>query len=317
MSALPKRTAGAEAFGARAFGMVRRRLRPVVGRVMSNWPGRILLRTGAAFVRLELFDRSMMLAAQLFTSVFPLLIMAAVVFGQRYGDQVADAAGLPEGTRRVLDEALAGGGFSAFGVFGALIVLISSTSLARAMIRAFGAIWLLPRIRRDVRFAWRLLAAVVLLAAAVVLVRLLILLAGRLPVSYLAVPVLTFAADSALAVALPWILLARAVPLRLLVPGGVVFGLMMLAVRPMGAVYLPRALLVSLDRYGTIGLAFTYIGWLYILSFCYLGAAVVGHVLAQDESRLGRFIRGGEQAPWQPVTPDGEPAPVAGNGSQM
>jgi membrane protein len=165
------------------------------------------------------------------------------------------------------------------------------------MIRTYGAIWSLPRLRRSLRGAWRLLAAVVLLALSVVVVRLLIWLAGKAPMPYLTTPVLVLVADSALAVALPWILLAGRLPARLLVPGAVVFGLAMLAVRPAGSVYLPHALQVSADRYGTIGLAFTYIGWLYILSFCYLAAAAVGQVLAQDEGHLGRLIRGRSTTP--------------------
>jgi membrane protein len=281
-----------------ALARVPRWLRPVVRWTMSSWPGRILLRTAAAFVRMELFDRAMTLAAQLFTSIFPLLIMAAVFLGREYGGQVADAIDLPESTRRVLDEAReTSGGFSSFGVFGAAIVLISATSLTRAMIRAYGAIWALPRQRRSLRNAWRLLAAVVLLALFVVVLRLLIWLAGTSSLPRLTTPVLKLVADSALAVALPWILLAGRVPARLLVPGAVVFGLAMLAVRPAGSVYLPHALQVSVDRYGTIGLAFTYIGWLYILSFCYLAAAAVGQVLAQDEGRLGQLIRGGSATP--------------------
>ncbi|HEU5471007.1 MAG TPA: YhjD/YihY/BrkB family envelope integrity protein [Actinophytocola sp.] len=298
MSVVPER-----APWSKAFDPLRRRLQPVTKWAMANWPGRILLRTVAAVVRVELLDRAMTLAAQLFTSVFPLFIMAAVMFGKRYDNQIADAVGLPEGTRQVLDEALAGGGFSAFGVLGAVIVLISSTSLARTMIRGYGTIWRLPRPRRSMRSAWRLPAAVLLLVVLVVLERLLVWLTGRFPVPPLTTPVLTFLAGTALAVALPWILLAGALPTRLLLPGGIVFGLTMLAVRPVGSIYLPHALEVSADRYGTIGLAFTYIGWLYILSLCYLAAAIVGQVLAQDEGRLGQLIRGRAALP-APDQPD-------------
>jgi membrane protein len=78
----------------------------------------------------------------------------------------------------------------------------------------------------------------------------------------------------------------------MLVPGACVFALVMLVVRPVGAVYLPRALQASDDRYGTIGLAFTYISWLYVLSFCLLGAAVLGRELAEHEGAIGRFARG-------------------------
>jgi membrane protein len=48
-----------------------RRLRPVAEWTMSHWPGRIFVRGVAAAARVELFDRSMTIAAQLFTSVFP------------------------------------------------------------------------------------------------------------------------------------------------------------------------------------------------------------------------------------------------------
>lgn len=288
-----------------ALERVPRRLQPVARWTMSHWPGRILVRTAAAFVRLELFDRSMTLAAQLFTSIFPLLLMAAVFLGRDLSDLVDEVVGLPDTTQRILNEAMAGGGgFSSFGVLGALIVLISSMSLARALIRTYGAVWSLPRQRNNLRNIWRLLAAVVLLAISVVVVRLLIWLGDRSPLPHLATPFLTLVADSALAVAVPWILLARRLPARLLVPGAAVFGLAMLAVRPASSVYLPHALQVSADRYGTIGLAFTYIGWLYILSFCYLGAAMIGQVLAQDEGRLGMLIRGGAATPPAPSSAD-------------
>jgi membrane protein len=81
--------------------------------------------------------------------------------------------------------------------------------------------------------------------------------------------------------------MGHAVPPRALAAGAVIFGLVMLVVHPVGSVYLPRALQTSADRYGTIGVAFTYIGWLYILAFCLLMTAILGQVVAQDEGPLG------------------------------
>ena len=46
-------------------------------RLMQLWPGRTVLRSLQAFTRVELFDRSMTVAAQLFTSIFPILILLA------------------------------------------------------------------------------------------------------------------------------------------------------------------------------------------------------------------------------------------------
>ena len=97
--------------------------------------------------------------------------------------------------------------------------------------------------------------------------------------------------DFALAIILPRLLLGGRPPVRLLVPSGCAFALAMAAVRPVGLAYLPHALQISDDRYGTIGLAFTYISWLYVLSFCLLVTAVLGRVVADDEGVLGRLVR--------------------------
>ncbi len=65
----------------------------------------------------------------------------------------------------------------------------------------------------------------------------------------------------------------------------------MLAVRPALAAWLPRALDESADRYGSIGVAFTYLASLYTTSFCFLAASVVGQVIATDRGAIGRWIR--------------------------
>jgi membrane protein len=70
------------------------------------------------------------------------------------------------------------------------------------------------------------------------------------------------------------------------------FGAVMLFVRPASAVYLPHALNSSAERYGSIGVAFTYIAWLYVVAFCFLLTGVMGKVIATDEGRFGAWIRG-------------------------
>jgi membrane protein len=114
----------------------------------------------------------------------------------------------------------------------------------------------------------------------------------QLPLPHLSVAALLLLADIGVAVLLPRLLLGGSVPARLLLAGGVIFGLAMLVVRPVGSVYLPRALATSADRYGTIGVAFTYISWLYVVAFCVLLSTILGRVLALDESRAGQVLRG-------------------------
>ena len=66
----------------------------------------------------------------------------------------------------------------------------------------------------------------------------------------------------------------------------------MMTVRPATQAWLPRALETSADRYGSIGVAFTYLTWLYIASWVLLATAVLGQVIAIDPGRLGERIRG-------------------------
>jgi membrane protein len=258
----------------------------------DRWPGRVGLGVTAAIIRLEIFDRAMTLAAQLFTSIFPLLIMFAVLLGRSFDEELDHVVKVPDEVARVLDEAINGGGFSTFGVVGGLIVLISTTSLARAFARTYATIWSLPRPRSNPRHAWRWLVAVLVLTLSIVGIKVLVRFAMDGPAPYATTALLTFAADCGGALFVPWLLTARKVPARMLLPGAALFGLTMLVIRPAGSIYLPHALEVSEARFGTIGVAFTYIGWLYVLSFAYLATAAAGQVIATDRGRLGQMIRG-------------------------
>ena len=116
--------------------------------LMDRWPGRVALRVATGLRRIQVFDRAMTIAAQLFTSVFPIIIMGAAIFG---ADQVSSAVSsigsLPQDTQDLLDEVTTGGDTATFGVLGILVVLVSATSLSRAMIRAYDAVWMNGRTR--------------------------------------------------------------------------------------------------------------------------------------------------------------------------
>lgn len=271
------------------------RLQRVAGWVLGHWLGRILTRSLAGCLRIDIFDRAMTIAAQTFTSVLPILILIATWAGAGAADETTEAIGLPDESATLLDEAVRGAGDTAFGVIGALIVVVSATSLSRALNRALTAVWALPRPRNRLASAWRWLAAVVVLALSIVLVRGLVAVAGELQPPRAWQSATAFAADFAVAVFLPWVLLAGAVRPRLLVPGAALFAAVMLLVRPVSALWLPRALESSADRFGSIGVAFTYLAWLYVVSFCFLATAVIGQVIAADDGRIGRRIRSGNR----------------------
>ena len=292
--AAPSRDPHPDEFETRIAGVlavVPGRLRPPIAWLARRPIAKLIAQAAAGLVQVQIFDRAMTLAAQVFTSVFPLIIMAGVVFGRDEGGRLSDFAHLPEASRQVIDDALSNRGFSTFGVVGCLIVLLSSTGLARALARAYALVWTVRGPPAGPAAAWRWLVVVLTLAAFAVGTRVLGWLTTRLPLSHLSSSVLLLLADCALAVLLPCLLLGRAVPARMLLPGAAAFAAVMLVVRPVGSVYLPRALQTSADRYGTIGVAFTYIGWLYVVAFGLLLAAIVGQVIAQDQGGLGRLIR--------------------------
>ena len=121
-------------------------LQPVLGWLLSRWLGRVAINGLREFVRLDMFDRSITIAAQFFSSsVIPILILLMTWASRRDTHRMLDALNLPEEARSVLEGAIQGAGTAPFGIAGVLIVLVSSTSLSRALTRALTAIWGSPQ----------------------------------------------------------------------------------------------------------------------------------------------------------------------------
>jgi len=276
---------------------VANRLQPLVRWLGLHWAGRVVFATVAEFRRLEIFDRSMALGAQLFTSVVPILIMLSVWVGDSASQQFANAVTMPSAAAEVLDQALVEPGGAAFGVIGSLFVLISATSLSRALTRSMATIWLLPRPKTHLSSAWRWVAVVIALALSVVGARALGELTDALPPRHTWTLVIAFVLDVLGTVFLPWLLLAGKVPARRLVPGAILFALILLVGRPIARAFLPGALEESADRYGSIGVAFTYLALLYFAALAFLGTMILGHVITEDQGRLGHYFRRGRPTP--------------------
>jgi membrane protein len=267
------------------------RWRSLVTWLGSNWPGRIVVRTLRSVNRVELFDRSMTVAAQLFTCIFPILILLATVATRRDADRIGDSVSMPEESRAILEEAVTAAGDAAFGIVGTVVVVVSATGVSRALTRAFAKIWELPRPKTNVRSVWRWIAVVLSLAFSLLAVRGLGQLVSGVPPDAVWPAAVGMACDVAIALFVPWILLSGQVRARLLLPGALILALLSLAVRPVMAAWLPGALETSADRYGSIGVAFTYLALLYAVSFSFMATAILGQVIATDEGGLGRWIR--------------------------
>lgn len=272
-------------------------LRGPVEWVLARWVGRIVLRTVAGCVRVEVFDRAMTVAAQFFTSMLPLLIVTATVVERDDDGTVSDLVGATGPASDLIDQAVHPSNEAAFSVVGVLLVLVSATSLSRALTRGFAVVWEVSRPQVGLRSAWRWLAVVVAFALAVVVVQNLSQHARVLPPANVWPAALSFGTDLVVATFVPWILLLDRVAVRLLLPGATVFALVMAVLRPAADVWLPMALELSSDRYGPIGVAFTYLAWLYVVAFAFIAASVLGQVVATDEGRVGTWVRGTASMP--------------------
>jgi membrane protein len=280
---------------ARARAVLARLPGPVRGLLehpVSRWTGRTCLHTAASCIRVEIFDRSMTIAAQVFTSVLPILILAATWLDGDDSEGLSELVGIPDESREIVDQLVDGADTAAFGVVGTLLVLISATSLSRALSRAAAVAWEVRRPRQKLSSAWRWLAVVLALALAVVVAQSLTQRVGTLPPRAAWPVVLSAAIDGFTALFVPWVLLAGAVPARRLLPGAAAFALLMMPTRLAAQEWLPHALQTSADRYGAIGLAFAYLAWLYVVAFIFIGTLVLGRTVATDTGRVGALIRG-------------------------
>src|SRR4051812_9766794 len=137
-------------------------LRRFVLWAMGHWIGRLVLGCMSYSRKVELFDRSMAIAAQVFTSVLPLLIALASWFGLSSSD-VAGVLVVPPESRNLVEDTLSSTSTATFGAVGVLLVIASATSLSRALTRACAAEWDLERPSYRLAAAWRWVAAVLAL----------------------------------------------------------------------------------------------------------------------------------------------------------
>ena len=102
--------------------------------------GRFGLRSWRRLLAIEVFDRSMSVAAQFFTSLIPLSIAVGTLFGRDW--RMGASLDLPDDAADIVDDAISGSGTST-GVVGILLVLVLvlATSLSRTLTRLYCAVF--------------------------------------------------------------------------------------------------------------------------------------------------------------------------------
>lgn len=277
----------------RTLTRVRARLEPM----RLNPLGKFVLATTRDLNRVEIFDRSMTLAAQIFTSIFPILIMLGVVVSQRMAFDVANDFSLPPATRQMLDGVFTTADAGTFGIVGALLVLISATSLSRALARMYAVIWQLPRPGAGPASWWRWVAVVLTFALSLLVIRRLDQASEGLTAPAVWGFVIVTIGYTIVLLLVAFVLVHAAVPIGWLLPGALLGGFTMGILSRLAGLWLPNALATGEERFGTIGVAFTYLGYLYVVAFALVLTTIVGSRLVRDEGRVGRWLRAGSTGP--------------------
>ncbi|GGJ77797.1 hypothetical protein GCM10010123_04820 [Pilimelia anulata] len=233
-------------------------------------------------LRSSLVESALVLAAQAFLALFPLLIVVYSVappvlrtalldaararFGGA-GDTAAAVADLLAGTEEVRGGLTAGG---------ALLVLASATAFARALQRMYQRMWRLPPL--GLRGWWRSVAwlggAFGYLAAVAAAAW---LGDGPVPAGLVA-----GAAGPALWWWTPHLLLGGRVTWRALAPLALLTATAQVVVARLTAVVMPRAIRTSEAEYGPIGVVFAIESWLVVVCGVLVACTAVAAALAPD-----------------------------------
>ncbi|MGW2343019.1 YhjD/YihY/BrkB family envelope integrity protein [Streptomyces sp. NPDC001661] len=247
--------------------------RPLAGRIVQQ------------LVRVGILDMATRLAAQAFLAALPMLIALASFCPPLVRRELLRSLRTLIGTSGPVvrqAEDVTGGGDAvvhSWGAAGVLVALLSATAFTRALQRLCERSWELPR--SAVRFvAWRW--AVWLLVWVVMLI-----VQGALHRAFGAGAVIGYPLQFAAAALMWWwtqhLLLAGRVPWLPLLPGALLTAAGVVAFCGVSGLWLPRALRMSVERYGALGSVFTVLSWLIVFFTLVVFGVAVGRVLAQEE----------------------------------
>jgi membrane protein len=258
----------------------------------------LLWRVWERMLEIEFVDRSVALAGKAFVSFFPLVIVVAAFMPERIRSSILTSVTARLGVR---GEALtlARDAFAssddirkATGLLGLVLTILFATSFTTALQRVYLRAWRRPP-RAGAGAYWR--GATWLL---VVLVGMALLgglrgaLGGGLGSGVFVI--VSLAVTSGLWWFTAWFLLLGEVRARVLVPTGVITGIVTAGYAASATVWMPEVVTSNEAQFGFFGVALALVTWFSGAAICVLIGACAGPVLAEDTGWVGRRIRGGD-----------------------
>lgn len=235
----------------------------------------------AAFARFRLvggIERAMVIAAQAFIAVVPLLVLTVALVpggeGDEFGERVVERFDLDGAVADAVRQLFEPVGDVAGNttLLSVALLLVSGYTFARRIQGLYLTSWDLPG--NGMRQAWRPLGWMVALAGYLVLLPVLRgVEPGHRP--------LIVGASFLFWLWTPYALLAGRVAWRALVPTAALTSLGMTGVSVYSTLYMSHAITVSTERFGPIGAAFAVVSWLIAVALVIVVAAVLGATVAQ------------------------------------
>jgi uncharacterized BrkB/YihY/UPF0761 family membrane protein len=250
------------------------------------------LRAVNRFQRIVGFDRAVALASSALTALIPLTLLVGAILPQLGGQDTAEriidrydlTGGGAEAVRDIFSPA--GGTSTSIGLVGAVLLIVAVLSFTRGMQRLFEQSWeLAPLSVRNTLNGLRWAAALALYLGISGWIHG-VLGRGRLD---LTASLVIMPLSGAFFVWSGWILSARRIPWRDLVPFGVIGAVAETCYSVGAAVYVPHLFSTYATRYGVIGAVFAMISSLFCVMLIIVASAAVGREV-HDE--LGRIRRG-------------------------
>lgn len=282
---------GAKRVGRRGFDRER------ILRILTFWlrPA-FALRVVHRFQTIAGFDRAVALASSALTALIPLVLVTGAVLtriqerdvANRIIDRYELTGGGADAVRDVFSPA--SGTSTSVGVIGALLLLVAVLSFTRAVQRLFERTWELEPlgVRNTLNGMQWAVAFIAYLAASgwihAVVGR------GRLE---LVASLLVLPLTAVSLVWSGWILSARRIDWRDLLPFGVIGSILAAAYSVGAAVYVPHLFSTYATRYGVIGAVFAMISTLFCVTLIVVGSAALGREVSDELKR----IRRGERPP--------------------
>lgn len=230
----------------------------------------------ARLISLEILDRALVIGAQAFGALIPLLIVIASTSpdGQSFADTLIERFDLTGSTAEAVKQTFGNGtGGASLTTLGVLVVIFSSLSFTRAVQRTFELTWDLPK-RGFRSTGWNLawIAAFALYLTIFPVVR------GwfhGFPYN-----VISLCGTCALWLITPYLLMARRIHWKRLMPQAALTAIGMTLLSAGLLIYMPRALKTASEQFGAIGIAFTLLTMLWAAGFVLVTAAAVGAYIA-------------------------------------